>query len=328
MNNNDIDNLLIEAENKIRKIHNKAILQIKQELSINPLAQEDIQNKLTSMITYHNNLLNMLKNKYSPKKLKIYIDKITSLKNKFGETTQNIINNSTNANKMLIDLKKIVTSKLENSPRYVLSKTYIKNKIKTLSPKFEKATKILNDLNKKAISKLQDSPRYFLSKTYINNNGKSASPKSEMAYEILKDLKKEVASKLENTPKYIASKKYIEDKIKKLTPKFKMANQIIKQKINELRQSEEIKIMYTNIIKKLDIIHDSIMSNLKDNNIILNNFKIESQRILYDNLKAYKITLENILKEIKLGNSISSPKKYIHKINNNIKVKEINALLR
>jgi hypothetical protein len=330
MNNNDIDNLLIEAKNKIKKIHNKAILQIKQELSINPLAHEDIQNKLTSMITHHNNLLNILKNKYSPKKVKIYIDKITSLKNKLGETTQNTINNSTNANKMLIDLKKIVTSKLESSPRYVLSKTYIKNKIKSLSPKFKIAAKTLNDLNKKAISELQNSPRYFLSKTYINNNVKSTSPKSEMAHEILKDLKKELASKLENTPKYIASKKYIENKIKKLTPKFKMANQIIKEKINELKQSEEIKIVYTNIIKRLDDIHDSIISKLKDNDVILNNFRIESKRILYDISKASKITLENILNKIKRKNSISSPKKYINKINNNIeekKIKKIKALL-
>jgi len=331
MNNNDIDNLLIEAENKVRNIHNKAILQIKQELSINPLDQENIQNKLTSMIIYHNNLLSMLKNKYSPKKLKVYVNKITSLKNKLGKTTQNIINNSTNANKILIDLKKIVTSKLESSPRYVLSKTYIKNKIKNLSPKFKEATKILNDLNKKAISKLQNSPRYFLSKTYINNNTNSVSPKSEMAHKILKDLKQKVTSKLENTPKYIASKKYVEDKIKKLTPKFKMAKQIIKEKINELKQSEGIKTVYTNIIKRLDNIHDSIMSKLNDNNINLNNFKLESQRILYDISKASKITLEKILNKIKLETSISSSKKYIHNVNNSIntkKIKKISALLR
>jgi hypothetical protein len=289
MNNNDIDNLLIEAENKVRNIHNKAILQIKQELSINPLDQENIQNKLTSMIIYHNNLLSMLKNKYSPKKLKVYINKITSLKNKLGETTQNIINNSTNANKILIDLKKIVTSKLESSPRYVLSKTYIKNKIKNLSPKFKEAAKILND------------------------------------------LKKKVTTKLENTPKYIASKKYVEDKIKKLTPKFKMAKQIIKEKINELKQSEGIKTVYTNIIKRLDNIYDSIMSKLNDNNINLNNFKLESQRILYDISKASKITLEKILNKIKLESSINSSKKYIHNVNNSInakKIKKISALLR
>ena len=80
--NNYANKLLEEAEKKIKKIHNKAAKKINDELKINPYAQKDVQKNLKTMMKYHKELLKALKNKYSPKRIKEYRDRISSLKNK------------------------------------------------------------------------------------------------------------------------------------------------------------------------------------------------------------------------------------------------------
>ena len=249
--NNYANKLLEEAEKKIKKIHNKAAKKINDELKINPYAQKDVQKNLKTMMKYHKELLKALKNKYSPKKIKEYRDRISSLKSKLSDNTLNVIDNSISANKMLGEIKELIFKRLESSPRYVAARDYINNNDNDNSSSYKEAKNYVNkrmkniedsdeikNAQKNILNKLDEISNSILSKLN-DNSSKILQDINKVSENSLDNLKNQSKKSLVEISK--ASKESINNILKKIKDEKESSQKSASSIIPDLTNNKTIK---------------------------------------------------------------------------------------